>query len=360
MNIKLFSLSKGDASNFAECKKMISDCANVFTTENEKFSNFASPKRLFLAVAQSLRSADCVIIGVQYQSYNSIKKMLCSALNLKLEQKEEVYISLLPSFEKGKITSTALENNSLFPVKSHIFPTDDYLQCGYCVTSGSQSIVVLPLDRVKTANVVFGSLYKFLGEQAGVDDAFDTTKIARLRLIERLEILLKKTKSTMAITKLNGVKLIEDGVNYVAKTSNSFKFGNEVESRNQNQTVKEYIVSAVQKTRIHEKTDYSLAISSTFEDNSGNIFILFAVGNKNETVVTKLFANDGESARDLTYIGIQKALESAGNCVAIKDENLSSPSAKKKAQLQKKLLTACGVAVGASAVIGTVLALLGS
>ncbi len=358
MNIKLFSLSKGNSYVFSESKKIISDCANVFTAEAEKFSNFASPKRLFLAVAQALRSADCVIIGVQTQSYNSIKKMLCSALNLKLEKKEEVYLPLLPLQEKGKITLASLENNSLFPVKSQIFATDDYLQCGYCVSSGSQSIVVLPLDRVKTANVVFGSLYKFLGEQAGVDEAFDTVKIARLRLIERLELLLKKTKSTMAITKLNGVKLIEDGVNYVAKGTSSFKFGNDVESRNSTQAIKEYLVSAVQKTRLQEKTDYSLGISSTFEDNSGNIFILFAIGTKNETLVTKIFANEDESASDLTYIGIQKTLEVAGNCVAQNDEVLSSPLAKGKNKLQKRLLTAVGAALGSSAIIGTLLALL--
>ena len=58
MIIKLFSLAKGNPAAFAENKKLISDCANAFTQETAKFSNFASPKRMFLAVSQALRSAD--------------------------------------------------------------------------------------------------------------------------------------------------------------------------------------------------------------------------------------------------------------------------------------------------------------
>ncbi len=356
MNIKLFSLSKGEPSYFAESKKMISDCVNIFTSEVEKFSNFSSPKRMFLAVAQALRSADSVVIAVQSQSYNSIKKILCSALNLNTEKMDEVYRALLPLFEKGKITTAALENNSLFPVKSIIFPTDDFLQCGYGVSSGGQSIVVLPLDTVKTANVVFGSLYRFFSEQAGVDRVSDTVKIARLRLVERLDILLNKNKSTMAITNLNGVRLIEEGIKYVTRDGACFKTGKDIEARNSNQAVKDYLVSAVQKTRVEEKCDYSLGLSSTFEDNNGKVYIFCALGDKNETIVTKLYAKEGETARELTYAGIQKALELAGNCVAQRQLEKNSLSVKRSSELHKKIVTALAVAIGSSAVLGTVLA----
>lgn len=358
MNIKLFSLAKGEPSVFADSKKLISDCANVFTADSEKFSNFSSPKRLFIAVSQALRCADCVIIAVQSQSYNSIKKMLCSALQIKTEQKEEVYLHLLPLSEKGKISSTALENNSVFPVKSQIFATDDFQCCGYAVTSGGQSIVVVPLDKIKTANVVFGGLYGYLSEQAGFEETSDLTKIQRLRLTERLDTLLKKSNSTLAVANLNGVNFIEESINYVTENNVSFNFGNNLETRTPNQAVKDYLVSCVQKTRVDTKSDYALGVSSAFEDNGGSVFIYCAVADKNETVVTKLYANENETARDLVHVGVHKALELAGNCVAQKADANNSKSAKLSQKLRQNLIAVISVAVGGSAVIGTIMAFL--
>ena len=42
MDIKLISLTKNDPSEFAMAKKTISDCANAFNSEAEKFKNFAN------------------------------------------------------------------------------------------------------------------------------------------------------------------------------------------------------------------------------------------------------------------------------------------------------------------------------
>ncbi len=360
MNVKLFSLSKGDPSVFAGSKKLILDCANVFSSETEKFSNFSSPKRMFIAVSQALRSADCVIIAVQSQAYNSIKNMLCYALGLKTQQVEEVYTQLLPLYEKGKISNTALINNSVFPVKSQLFATDDLLCCGYAITSGGQTIIVLPLDSIKTSNVVFGSLYDYLSDFAGVEDISDLDKIKTFRLTERLSNLLKKSKSTLAVTPLNGTKLIEESIEFVNGEKEYFKFGESVQSRTPTQLVKDYLASSVQETRIGTKCDYALAVSSVFADsnNEDSIFIYCAVADKNETVVTKLYANDYEDAKDLVAVGVQKALEIAGDSIAKKDTTLNSKSAKLSNKLRQNLATVVSIAIGGSAIISAILALL--
>ncbi len=359
MNIKLFSLIKGDASVFANSKKLISDCANVFDSDNVKFSNFASPKRMFVAISQALRSADCIIIAVQNQSYNSIKKMLCSAFDVETQQIEEIYVNLLPMFEKGQITKNALINNSLFPAGSQIFPTDNLVSCGFEISSGAQSIVVMPLDSVKTSEIVFGSLYKYLGEKAGVEETPDLQKLKLLRLTERLFTTLSKTKSTVAFSPVNGIDIIEECTSLVDKDKTVFRFAQNAESRAPSQPVKDYLASCAQKTRIETKSDYAVAVSSAFSGNEDDsIFIYCAVADKNETIVTKIFADDNENAKDLVVTGVEYALKNAGNVIITKNEELHSKSAKAGIRLRQNIVTITAFAIGGSAAVCALLALL--
>ena len=203
MDIKLFSLTKGDSDAFSGSKKLVADCAGSFTAEKENFKNFTSPKRMLLAVSQALRSADAAVIAVQISAYNSIKKTICQAFNAEIGQNDEIYNLLLPLYEKKTITRTALDNNSLFPNGADIFPVSDYKCCGFAVTAGAQSIIVLPLDGVKTGEVVFGSLYDFFAKRAGVENTEELSKLKRARLSARLVSALKKDKARLAFAALS-------------------------------------------------------------------------------------------------------------------------------------------------------------
>ena len=132
MDIKLISLTKNEPAEFAGAKKIISDCANAFNSEAEKFKNFSSPKRALLAISQALRSADVVIAAVQTSGYNSAKKMLFSALELETQQNDEIYAQLLPLCEKGKIGVT---NGNVTPQTRERFVTLSPLQSYTDVTN---------------------------------------------------------------------------------------------------------------------------------------------------------------------------------------------------------------------------------
>lgn len=358
MNIKLFSLVKGDPSVFAGNKKLVSDCANAFSHEPVKFSNFASPKRMFLAVSQALRSADCIVIAVQNQSFNSIKKMLFSALDVETHQVEDVYVNLLPLAEKGKISKAALMNNSTFPVGSRILPSDNYMSCGFTITSGSQSIIMLPLDSVKTAEIVFGSLYNYFGELSGIESNSDFDKLRQLRLTERLFTALSAEKSTLAFSAANGLEIIEQCAKTIDKNATVFRFASTTEPRAASQPVKDYIALCAQKTRIETKSNYAVAVSSAFSGDDGSIFIYCAVADKSETVVTKIFAKENEEAKDLINVGIEYALKIAGNSVTVHFEELNSKAAKASNRLRRNAATITAFAIGGSAAICAILALL--
>lgn len=350
MDIKLFSLTKGENAAFAGSKKIISDCANSFTPEEESFKNFSSPKRMLLAVSQALRSADAVIITVQISAYNSVKKMICSAFKVECEQNSEVYNLLEPLYEKKAITKTALENNSLFPKGADIFAVSDYKCCGFSITAGAQSIIVLPLDSMKTGEVVFGSLYDFLAEKTGIENSEELSKLKRARLALRLVTVLKKDKARLAFAALSGVQLVEESIALVDKEHSFMFMAEKPENRQTTQTVQEYIVSAAQKTRQSSKADFACAVSSAFASNTDDSsFIYFAIADSNETFVKKIFARKGENPKNLYRAAVEGAFLECVNRVGDdlrlkKDEN----SREDRLARQKLALITSAAVVGAA------------
>ena len=87
MDVKLFSLCKQDLPEAQTGKAMILECVKSFFPECEDFTAFASQKRMLLAVSQSLRAADVVIVAVQGNMYNATKRRLTAALDMKTAKK---------------------------------------------------------------------------------------------------------------------------------------------------------------------------------------------------------------------------------------------------------------------------------
>ncbi len=359
MNIKLFSLTKEESGSYSGSKKIISDCANSFSQEEEKFKSFTSAKRMMLSVSQSLRSADAVVIAVQGSAYNSAKKMICAAFKIECSRNEDIYAALLPLYEKNKITKSALENNSVFPKKSDIFAVSDFRCCGFSVTAGAQSIIVLPLDNIKTGEVVFGSLYDFFSEISGTESEDEIASLKRIRLSQRLVSLLKKNQMRLAFTKLAGTQLIEECINTVDENRGSIFVAAKPESRQNSQSVEDYIASAAQKTRVSSKADYACAVSSAFASNTDDsTFIYYAVADKEETFVSKLYANEWESSRQLYRAAVENALLA---CVNRVNESLTAKKDKTRKSdklfRQKIALIAAGAVTGAAG-ISAILALI--
>jgi hypothetical protein len=219
---------------------------------------------------------------------------------------------------------------------------------------------VLPLDSIRTSDVVFGSLYKYLSQETQIEQAAELAKIRRFRATERLVSLLNKSKTTLAVANLNGVDLIRESVDFVSENNTAFRFGNDIETRSPMQPVKDYMALSAQNTRVETKSDYAIGVSSVFAEsnNEDNMFIYIAVADKNETVVTKIFATDEENSDELICVGVQNAIQLAGNHIVEKMNALNSKSAKASKKLRQNLITAIAFAIGGSTALCAILALL--
>ena len=359
MEIKLFSFIKNESADFSGSKKVIADCVNSFTAGDEKFKNFSSPKRMILSASQALRSADAVILAVQASVYNSAKKMICSVFHMETEQNEEIYSRLLPSQEKKEITKTALESNSLFPVESDIFATGDFKCCGFAVTEGGQSIIVMPLDEVKTNEVVFGSLYDFLGEEAGVENTENISRVKCAHLAAKLASLLKRNGSRLAFSSPASIQFIEESIDYADSAHENIFTADKPEARRTTQTVKDYIIDAAQKTRLDTKADYACSVSSAFASNTDNsTFIFTAVADKDETQVKKLFLKDGETPKQLYHAAAEEALLACVNTVISKQRPDENKERRADKNMRQKLAGIIAASIAGATGLCAVLALL--
>lgn len=359
MNITFFSVVRGNSEMFSDSKKIISDCVNAFAGQNVKIKNFSSPKRMLVAASQALRSADVVVIAIQASIYNTVKKMICSSLDLNVEQNSIVYDGLYPLYDKGVLSENALTGNAVFPEDSNIFATLDLKCCGFSVVAGAQSIVVLPLDPIKTAETVFGSLYTFLADFGGIKNTDDVVSFKRIAMMTRIVSLLKQKDSKLVFLPLGGKELIAENMAFADEENEIVSFAEKPEARKTNQPAKDYIVSAVQKARVDSQADYACAVSSAFASNKDNtVFVMYAVCDEKDTVVTKIFANSDETPKEISSAAVENAYILAGSRIMSGILEEKRRRNKPDRDLRKKLAIISAAAVAGAAALSTALAML--
>ncbi|MBQ7595163.1 MAG: hypothetical protein IJU45_00700 [Clostridia bacterium] len=359
MNITFFSVVRSNSPIFSESKKIISDCVNAFAGQSVKIKNFSSPKRMLVAASQALRSTDVVVIAVQSSMYNTVKKMMCTSLDLNVEQKREIYDELYPLYDKGQLSETALVANSHFPESANVFATLDLKCCGFSVVAGAQSIVVLPLDPVKTAETVFGSLYDFFAEFSGISNTQDVVKFKRAAIMTRIVSLLRQSDSKLVFLPLGGEELIDENIEFADTEHKFVSFSQKPEARKVNQPGKEYIIYAVQKARIDSQVKYACVVSNPFVRNKDNtVFVMYAACDEKDTVITKIFADGDETPKEVSAAAVENMLILAGSKIMknILAEQERSNKPDKVFRRTVAIISAASVALSAAA--GTLVALL--
>ncbi len=360
MEIKLFSFIKGEENEYQQSKDAIADCVSIFTSKEEEFYNFTSPKKMLISGAQALRTADAVIFAVQLSSYNSIKKTLCAAFEIETERNSELSENLLPLLKEKKISKTAYENNCFFPKEADIFPVSDFRCCGFGITEGAKSIILMPLDDVKTIEVVYGSLYSFIAGMAGYENPADISMLKCAVLATKLSAILKKGKSRLAFANLGCVPLIEESLYHADRENETMFVADKPEARLPSQTIQDYIVTVAQKTRLDTDSDFACAVSSAFASNTDDsTFIYTVVADEKDTFVKKLYANEGEEPKLLYYAAVEDAFIAALKKVDanLKQKKKESRRADKFFRQKIAFITAAAIA-GATGICAAVAMLL--
>lgn len=357
MDIKLFSLCDKDSENAKNGMIFIAECVGDFFPEHDDFEMFSSQKRMLVAVSQSLRAADIVVIAVQGNMYNATKRMLCAALDIKLKRDEEVAVDLAKALAKDKIKASTFDSNSKFPDSAEVFYTRSLLNCGFALASGGQHIIFLPVDSEQTAEVVFGSMYDYFGEIVEPDVREKAMRARHGRLIATACANLKKYSFKAAMANINGTKQITQFAGDLETLRSCFTFENEYTKRDSD-SVEEYISATAREVMNSANTDLGIVISNTYPSDDTSLFAYIAIADPCGTRLVKVPGEKGEAADELIFACIDKLMLILAEYNGATDNGEVEEDDPEDAKLRRDLTLLTVAVTFASALIGIILALI--
>lgn len=356
MDIRLFSLCKQEDPQIDSGKKQIYKCIKSFFPQCENFIPFTSQKRMLLSVGQSLRSADIVIIAVQNNMYNATKRLLAEALGFKLMKKNAVFNVLSPLYEAEKIKQTTLTANAFFPQGATLLPTQSMVNCGFVLAAGSQCIIYLPVEEPYSSDVVFGSLYDFFASVCDDDEVIKRGLQARHReIIKRTADKLDTDSVKVAFNYSQASSIIEKiSANISSKHCFTFRPQNAYAEITDNGIAEE-----ARALRESEFAPYGVAFSEVSLNSNSEKILKAAIADESGTDICTFFAEENETDEAFTADCVDKMMLMLYDHEKLGDkQNSPDISTKKDKLLRKHLYYISAGAVGASTVIGLILALL--
>ena len=356
MDIKLFSLCKQEVPESEKGKISIYECAKNFFPECEGFYSYSSQKRMLVAISQSLRAADIVVIAVQSNMFHATKRLLCSALDIKLEESDEISGKLKPKLDSGKISQAAYDAGIMVPSGAEILTGENVTAYGIALSAEGQHIIYLPIEAPQSEEIVLGSLYDYFAELTDdyVSDA--AMEYRHAMAINRTFEKLSGSSVKLAICS----ECMKEYI--VSRTDEKLKscvdLDNEI-GLLENEDIKSFYINAARELRDKHASHYGIVFSNIFDDEeTGDTFIMVSVADERGTNVFRIFAEDGENAKSLFAAAVDKVmlmLYNYGEYINCDDEFLPDEEDKK---LIKQIGKLAGLIIGASALIGLIVSVL--
>lgn len=307
MDVTLFSLCDKESQTVESGIKYIFDCVKNFFSNCVGFSEFTSQKRMLLAISQSLRAADIVIVAVQGNMYNSTKRLLCSALDIKLEKNARIAAKLDAYLQAGKMKKGAFDGNCSFPAGCEILPTNSYINCGFAITSGGQHIIYLPVESPRADEVVFGSMYDYFATLVDSYISDDAMRARHTEIIDRTMQGLAKNQIKVAFANVNGTDFIRSHVTSIKNFNSGFIFENEYNICDKN-VVKKFSAEVSQQVRVNNHAFLGALITDAYKDKKGNTYSVIAIAEESGTRCIKVYAENNETEQELLAICVDKLM----------------------------------------------------
>ncbi len=359
MDIKLFSLCNQDSPEAEKGKNHILECVKSFFPESAGFNDFTSQKRMLVAISQSLLAADIVLVAVQSTMYNATKRLLCSALDLKAVTNDEV-ASALSERQNTKKMKPGFYNASVsFPETAEVMPTDDYLNCGFTITSGGQHIIYMPVEDEKAQYIVLSSLYDYFSQLCEPCAVANAMKIRHRLLIEKTTKALGENSQRVAVASNDAADYLVSFLN--KQNSSVFVVDLDYEIPDEDSDPKKLAITIARNVREKNHTELGVYISNPFvpTDEAKGLCCYIAVANSDGTKPYKVFAEENESPKDLLRVCNDKLLLILSDCDRI--SNVREESAEEKLEdkkLKDILAIAASAAVLAASIAGFITALI--
>ena len=294
MKIKAFSFER-DSFTLSDVKKSVIDTLDGAGLYFESFSNANS---FFEAVSSSMDDNDAVILGIESSLYLKFKPILIKAFNF-----TPAYSSRIQSRIPGSISDEKTRKaHMLIPNESSELLTPDGLYSGFYVISEGKHIVVLPLKKDLSVNLLKNTDFPFIKRQTisvvSVDEEpTDDILVKAEAVVQKLvdyDLTVAIPTTPAALTLQDRLNTIDGGDRIIFTPFVSDKGITEP---------KEYSAELARGAKELRNANIGATISTIFREKKGDItlsyYAFIGVAIEDKVVVRKLIATADESVPNL-------------------------------------------------------------
>ena len=294
MKIKAFSFER-DSFTLSDVKKSVIDTLDGAGLYFESFSNANS---FFEAVSSSMDDNDAVILGIEGSLYLKFKPILIKAFNF-----TPAYSSRIQSRIPGSISDEKTRKaHMLIPNESSELLTPDGLYSGFYVISEGKHIVVLPLKKDVSVNLLKSTDFPFIKKQTisvvSVDEEPTDDILVKAEAIVNK---LVEYDLTVAIATTPAAATLQDRLNTI-DGGDRVIFTPFVNDKGITEP-KEYSAELARGAKELRNAEIGATISTIFREKKGDItlsyYAFIGVAIEDKVVVRKLIATADESVPNL-------------------------------------------------------------
>ena len=294
MKIKAFSFER-DSFTLSDVKKSVIDTLDGAGLYFESFSNANS---FFEAVSSSMDDNDAVILGIESSLYLKFKPILIKAFNF-----TPAYSSRIQSRIPGSISDEKTRKaHMLIPNESSELLTPDGLYSGFYVISEGKHIVVLPLKKDLSVNLLKSTDFPFIKKQTisvvSVDEEpTDDILVKAEAVVQKLvdyDLTVAIPTTPAALTLQDRLNTIDGGDRVIFTPFVNDKGITEP---------KEYSAELARGAKELRNAEIGATISTIFREKKGDItlsyYAFIGVAIEDKVIVRKLIASADESVPNL-------------------------------------------------------------
>ena len=299
MKIRVFLL-KSKQNRYAE--RLAPELRRIFAaylTEEDGVMAFASVREAAQEIKRAFTDSHAVLFFAEPALYAESKQALAASVGLQLRCDRNL-------FEGAAASARSAENeNSSFAVTHAWMPETarpivcaDWLYAGFSVTSGNQTVMLLPLERGRTEVLLRGSVLPMLNSAYHLHLSMDAL---RKYHAERLAEVCEANDAHIAVAGTNAADYFRNYIAADRTLSDRVVFAEKAEKRGSLPPA-DYVVNLSITAAEFFGAPYGVAISNAFyagDDPSAEKIIYLAITNEHETALREVRSVPGEDVPTL-------------------------------------------------------------
>ena len=299
MNIKIFLLKSERNSYAARLAPELKCIFSEYLPAQDGLQEFGSVKEAASAIAQAFRDSHAILLFAEPAKYAETKKTLSASIGLPLRCDRAL-------FEKATEAGRALVNEaSDFAVTHAYLPENarpivcaDALYAGFAVTSGNQTVLLLPLERGRTEVLLGNSVIPMLNSSYRLRLTMESL---RRYNADRLNDICRSNDIRIAVAGTNTADFFKNYITASEGLSERVVFAEKAEKRG-SLAPADYVVNLSITAAEFFNTPYGVAISNAFysgSDPSAEKIVYLAITNEHETALREVRSVAGEDVPSL-------------------------------------------------------------